>query len=88
MDKCTHISLKHHFINTITPTFKGPTSGCTSDAFQKQGQQNNLPHLKFNLVSSVLCVCIHRSLLEIDAVYLLFSSDLFLLSAFRSSGVH
>jgi hypothetical protein len=28
-------------------TLKGPSSGSVSDAFQQQGQQNELPHVKF-----------------------------------------
>jgi hypothetical protein len=29
-------------------TFKGPSSGVTTAAFQQQGQQNELPDIKFN----------------------------------------
>jgi len=37
------MSLRH-----VSP-LKGPSSGSTTDAFQQQGQQNDLPYVKFNL---------------------------------------
>jgi len=48
---------KHRFINTLSyrhvSALKGPSSEGTSDAFQHQGQQNEPPDIKFNLMSSV-----------------------------------
>jgi len=34
-------------------TLKGPYSGSTNDTLQEQGQQNESPGVKFNLVRSV-----------------------------------
>jgi hypothetical protein len=43
-DECTHILLKHHFINTISlqhiSALKQPSSGSMTDTFQQQGQKN------------------------------------------------
>jgi len=40
------------FINTVSlrhvSNFKGSSSGIAIDAFQQQGQHNELPHIKFN----------------------------------------
>jgi hypothetical protein len=42
-----------HDITPHVSTLKGPSSGSTIDTFQQQGQQNEPPDVKFNLVSSV-----------------------------------
>jgi len=43
------MSLRH-----VSP-LKGPSSGSMSDTFQQQGQQNDLPDVKFNLAVCVIC---------------------------------
>jgi hypothetical protein len=52
--------LKHHFINTMSlrnvAALKGLSSRSTTDTFRKQGQQNELPDVKFGLVvTDVAC---------------------------------
>jgi len=41
------LSLRH------VSALKGPSSANTTDTFQQQGQQNELPDLKFDVVSRV-----------------------------------
>jgi len=36
-------------------TLKRLSTGCTSDTFQQQGQQNESPDVKFNLICGVEC---------------------------------
>jgi len=42
-----HIYYEGHFINTVSrrhvSALKGPSSGSTTDTFQQQGEQNELP---------------------------------------------
>jgi hypothetical protein len=66
-DECTHILLKHHFINTISllqvSAVKGLTSGSTNDKFQQQGQRNELPDVQYQSGKLILltmllkCIC-------------------------------
>ena len=66
-EECTHILLKHHFINTISllhvSALKGLSSGITTDQFQQQGQRKELPDVqyqfgKFILLTLLLkCIC-------------------------------
>ena len=51
------MSLRH-----VSP-LKGPSSGSTTDAFQQQGQQNDLPYVKFNLA---VCDMLHISHVNIS----------------------
>jgi len=66
-DEYAHMLLKHHFINTISllhvSALKGLSSGSTTDTFQQEFQQNELPDLQYQWGKLILltlllkCVC-------------------------------
>ena len=60
-DKCTHVLLIHHFINTICNSsvfdpLKGHLQRILLIHCSSECQQNESPVVKFNLVCSVYCV--------------------------------